>query len=657
MKYAKPEWRDGQPYSTDFDDVYFSADNGVEETEHVFIQHNQLPLRFSTNQSGSFVIAETGFGTGLNFLISVRHWLEISVPGTCLYFYSVESLPFLAEDLARAHQAWPELKLFAHELQKQYQVSSYGFHRFDLFQGRVKLVLMIGDVEEMLVQMQAPVDAWFLDGFAPSLNQRMWSPAVFSQIKRLSRQGTTFSTYTAVGDVKRSLIQAGFNVKKVAGCGKKRHMLTGQVESGGSGVVTSSLPWYALAEASTAQKKICIIGAGIAGLSTAWSLVRRGYQVEIFEAGEQAGAQASGNPRAMLMPRLSLQDSADAEFYTSAYFYALRCLQQLDRKQLDWQQTGGIQLCSSERIKKQIEAYPADTELARPVSAAKASQLSGLEVAQTAHYFPKAACLYPQKILQRLIAAMGNALNIRYNCNVGSIAYQNNQWQLSGSQGEVLAQTDCLVIASAWQTRRFEPLSHLHIQPARGQLSLLKSNQQSAELRIPVSYGGYLLPESECEHVVGASFELDDCATELREGEHKANLNDVDQWFKGLFKEQDIKGGRASVRAVTSDRLPIIGPAPVKAQYFSAYADLYKGKPAHKYPDAEFLPGLFVNTGHGARGFSSAFLSAELLCAYICNEPLPVSNRVRYAVHPGRFLIRTLKKRRGNVERKKDHNE
>jgi len=651
MKYAKPEWRDGQPYSTDFNDVYFSADNGLEETEHVFIQHNQLPQRFSSNRLSSFVIAETGFGTGLNFLMAVRLWLEISEPGACLYFYSVESMPFRPEDLARAHQVWPELKVFSEELQQQYQVPSYGFHCFDLFQGRVKLVLMVGDVEDMLVQMQASVDAWFLDGFAPSLNQRMWSPAVFCEINRLSCQGTTFSTYTSVGDVKRGLIAAGFSVQKVAGCGKKRHMLVGQVETAEPAKVKAVQPWYALprhssAREAVAQKKVCIIGAGIAGLSTAWSLVKRGYQVEIIEAGEQAGAQASGNPRAMLMPRLSLQDSADAEFYTSAYFYALRCLQQLDKKQLDWQQTGGLQLCSSERIKKQIEAYPVDAELAMPVSAAKASQLSGLDIAQAAHYYPKAASLYPQKILQRLIASMGNALTLKFNCKVSSIDY-NNQWQLSNSQGELIAQAGSLVIAGAWQSRRFEPLSHLYLQPARGQLSLLKANQQSMALRIPVSFGGYLLPESKHEHVLGASFELDDCATELRDAEHLANFNDVERWFKGVFKAQDIKGGRASVRAVTPDRSPVIGPAPIKDQYFSAYGDLYKGKPAYKYPDAEYLPGLFVNTGHGARGFSSAFLSAELLCAYICNEPLPVSNRVRYAVHPGRFLIRTLKKKQG----------
>lgn len=646
MKYAKPEWRDGQPYSPEFEDVYFSADNGVEETEHVFIQHNQLQERFSQCKVNDFVIAETGFGSGLNFLISVKHWLECSTKQSTLYFYSVESMPFTPADLARAHKAWPELKKYADELQQQYQVASYGFHSFELFQGRIKLLLMIGDVEAMLPQMQASVDAWFLDGFAPGLNQKMWSAEVFSQIKRLSHKGSTFSTYTAVGDVKRGLMAVGFDVKKISGCGNKRHMLSGRFAADSQDLADSAQPWYGLAEEQNTKKSACIIGAGITGLSTAWALVKRGYQVQVIEAGNQPGAQASGNPRGMLMPRLSLQDSADAEFYTSAYFYALRSLQQLDDKQLSWQQTGGLQLPCTERIKKQIAQYPLDDALAQPLDAETASKLCGLQINETVHYYPQAACIYPQMVLQQLIEKMGNALTIKYNCEVNSLSYSEQQWHLKNSQDELITSADCLILASAWQTKRFNQLDHLPLQPARGQLSLLASNLQSRSLCMPLSYSGYMLPENNEQHVLGASFELDDSSTELRDSENQSNIDDVNQWFTGLFNRQGIRGGRASVRTVAPDRIPIVGPAPIEAQYIADYEDLYKGKPAYKYPVSSYLPGLYVNTGHGARGFSSAFLSAELLSAYICNEPLPVSNRVRYAVHPARFLIRSFKRKK-----------
>ncbi len=650
MNYAKLEWRDGQPFSSEFDDVYFSADHGVQETEHVFIQHNQLHQRFAENGQAQFVIAETGFGCGLNFLITAKHWLEQSEIQQCLYYYSIENTPFTPEDLRQAHQSWPELQLISEALLEQYQVASAGFHCFDLFNGRLKLVLMAGDVEAMLPQLQAPVDAWFLDGFAPGRNPKMWSEQVFSQINRLSHKGSTFSTYTSAGTVKRGLVNAGFSVQKVSGTGNKRHMLKGEFTADHTSAGHFSQPWYELNQQSVNKKSACIIGAGIAGLSSAWALVKRGYQVQIFEAGDQAGAQASGNPVGMLMPRLSLQDSADAEFYSSAYFYALRCLQQLDHQQSCWQQTGGIQLPCSERIRKQIADYPQDKALAQVLNADEASQLAGVQINETVHHFPLAACVFPRQILQQMIKAMGGALHIRYNCCIESFSFENQQWQLKNQQNESIAATDCLILASAWQTRRFAQFSHLHLQPARGQISLFRANKQSKELNLPISFGGYLLPANNQQHVCGASFELDDCDTEIREAEHQSNFDDISHWFKDLFSKSDITAGRASVRAVTPDRVPVVGPAPDYTQYLEDYADLYKGRPAHKYPVGRYLPGLYVNTGHGARGFSSAFLSSELLAATICNQALPVSKRVRYALHPARFLIRSLKKR-GKIKR------
>jgi len=649
MNYAKPEWRDGQPYSPEFDDVYFSVDNGIEETEHVFIQHNQLLQRFKQNKKSHFVIAETGFGSGLNFLIAVKHWLELSNSQQTLHFYSVENRPFRLSDLIQAQKSWPELQAIAEALQQQYTAASAGLHRFDLFNGRVKLVLMIGDIKDMLPQMRACVDAWFLDGFAPGRNPDMWNDNVFSYIKCLSQKGTTLSTYTAAGFVRRGLIEAGFEVEKVSGTGNKRHMIVAKLTADQPVMFKPSQPWFEDepepdTENVSVKKTITVIGAGIAGISSAWALVKRGYQVQIIEAGSECGAQASGNPQGMLMPRLSLQDSADAEFYTSAYFYALRSLQLLDEKQTCWHQTGGIQLASSERIKKQIANYPQDPSLAQVLDAPTASEISGVNIETQVHYFPQACCVFPQKILQQMIDEMGSALTITYNACVESISYKNKQWQLVINQHETI-NTPRLVLANAWQLKAFSQLDYVKLYPARGQLSYFKANQHSKKIKLPLSFDGYLMPESNNQHVSGASFVLGDSDTALRDEEFKSNLDDINSWLKDLFNADDIDGGRVSVRAVTPDRVPVVGRVVDYQQASSDYADLSKGKPAHKYPRLKTLPGLYVNTGHGARGFTSAFLCAELLAAMICDEPLPVSNRVRYALHSARFLIRSLKKK------------
>jgi len=131
----------------------------------IFIQHNQLLQRFDdiSAENKAFVIAETGFGSGLNFLLSAKHWLEIADSTACLYYYSVENTPFTPDDLAQAHTFWPELKAVSDELLAQYQAASAGFHLFELFEGRIKLMLMLGEVEPMLQQLCAEPEPRYVE--------------------------------------------------------------------------------------------------------------------------------------------------------------------------------------------------------------------------------------------------------------------------------------------------------------------------------------------------------------------------------------------------------------------------------------------------------------------------------------------------------------
>ena len=92
----------------------------------------------------------------------------------------------------------------------------------------VSLILIFDDVNDAIPQVEGAVDAWFLDGFKPSTNPDMWSDVVFEHMARLSRDGTTFATFTAAGGVRRGLGTHGFEVKKVPGFGSKRDMSIGR---------------------------------------------------------------------------------------------------------------------------------------------------------------------------------------------------------------------------------------------------------------------------------------------------------------------------------------------------------------------------------------------------------------------------------------------
>ncbi len=231
MQYANLEWRNNVPYSLDFNDVYFSTDDGLQETQFVFIDKNNLIERFkkieTLSVTSTFTIIETGFGTGLNFLAIANCWLEFAPVNAKLQFISIEKTPLNVIDLARAQALWPQFSAISQELIQQYVHLKPNYNHFNMAAGHIKLSLWACDVKDGLTAIDQTANAWVLDGFAPAKNQEMWSQKVFEQIARLSTVNTSFATFTSAGYVRRGLQAAGFNCTKHKGYGKKREMLSG----------------------------------------------------------------------------------------------------------------------------------------------------------------------------------------------------------------------------------------------------------------------------------------------------------------------------------------------------------------------------------------------------------------------------------------------
>lgn len=212
---AELEWRDGEvPVSTHFDDPYFSLENGLAETRHVFLGGNDLPARFRDG----FHIAELGFGTGLNFLTTLQAWRAARIPGT-LYFTSFEAFPMSAPDILRAVSVFPDLPVDALGLEAS-AVSLPSKLTGPDFQ----LQIIRGDARQTLPIWRGQADAWFLDGFSPAKNPELWEKGLLSEVARHTAPGGTAATYTAAGFVRRGLAAAGFTVERAAGYGRKRHM-------------------------------------------------------------------------------------------------------------------------------------------------------------------------------------------------------------------------------------------------------------------------------------------------------------------------------------------------------------------------------------------------------------------------------------------------
>jgi tRNA 5-methylaminomethyl-2-thiouridine biosynthesis bifunctional protein len=232
MQFANIEWRTSEnglarPYSLDFNDVYFNSEDGLQETEYVFIAHNQLKKRFAALQNSTFTIIETGFGTGLNFLAVAAHWLALAPLSATLHYISIEKYPLNLDDLRRAHETWPQFAVISHEFLQQYANLKDGHNQISMSGSHIDIGLQVDDILTALPKISQIADAWILDGFAPAKNVDMWSDEVFSHLARLSKSDTTFATFTSAGKVRRGLANAGFKVEKHAGFGKKREMLSG----------------------------------------------------------------------------------------------------------------------------------------------------------------------------------------------------------------------------------------------------------------------------------------------------------------------------------------------------------------------------------------------------------------------------------------------
>ncbi|HLT05392.1 MAG TPA: bifunctional tRNA (5-methylaminomethyl-2-thiouridine)(34)-methyltransferase MnmD/FAD-dependent 5-carboxymethylaminomethyl-2-thiouridine(34) oxidoreductase MnmC [Pseudomonas sp.] len=642
---AQLDWDEqGQPLSRQFGDVYFSRASGLEETRHVFLQHNRIAERCAALPAdGRLVIGETGFGTGLNFLCAWQAFADHAPAEARLHFVSVEKFPLAADDLRRALALWPELEAFSAPLLAQYVGIQPGFQRLLFDGGRVVLTLLVGDALECLPQLDARVDAWFLDGFAPAKNPRMWTPELFAQLARLSAPGATLATFTSAGAVRRGLIEAGFRMERVKGFGHKREMLAG----GFAGVPAAQpAPWFARPP-RPGERRALIIGAGLAGCASAASLAARGWQVTLLERHGEVAEEGSGNPQGVLYLKLSAHGTPLSRLLLAGFGHTRRLLERLERG-VDWDSCGVLQLAfdakEAERQAQLAAAFP--PSLLLPVDREQAERLAGVGLPSGGLFYPEAGWAHPPALC-RLLARHPN-IRLLSHREALSIRHVDGQWQALGDDG-VLAGAPILVLANAADAIAFEPAASLPLKRIRGQITRVPASAGSRALRTVLCGEGYVAPPRGDEHTLGASFDLHNRFEGVTVEEHVGNLARLRAISPDLAErlavdQQDPAAlrGRAAYRCTSPDYLPLVGPLAETQAFAERYAALRHD--ARQVPEAAcpWREGLYLNLAHGSRGVITAPLSGELLAAWLEDEPLPVPSAVAEACHPNRFPLRQL---------------
>ncbi|ABK44877.1 protein of unknown function DUF752 [Magnetococcus marinus MC-1] len=650
---ADLQWHsDETPYSPRFDDIYYAPTHGAEESTHVFLEGINAPACWQ--QRPHYTLAETGFGTGLNFLLTLDLWLATAPAHGRLHYIAVEAYPMDQAALARAHAPFAWLAPHSAALVQAWPPAVAGFHQRSLAQGRVTLTLLFGPAASMLAQLSATVDGWYLDGFAPSRNPEMWSDTLFAQLSRLSRLGTRLASFTVAGTVKRGLRAQGFTLHKAPGFGQKRECLRGVLENP-LPHKPNIPPWYAPPQRSEPVSSVAIIGAGIAGAACAYACRRAGLQVTLFERHAQPGAEASGNPSGLFSPRLTAGVSLDGRFHAAAYFHALDLYAQLAQHTPEIYHPGRglLQMAESEADVQRLQqalfhsAWP--PQHAQWWDAATASQQLGTPLPRGGLWHAQAGALNPSVLCAALLADV----TAHYQTEIVRLAPQPEGWTLHTAQRHY-GTFDAVVIAAGATAPLLYPEAEIPNTAVQGQLSILPAanplNQHA------LVFGGYLTPPYQDEQgqlcqVLGSTYrpwdDLSDCSwSECQPEAHQLVWQQLNETLPQLGQQWlgPARQGRAALRAAMKDHFPLFGPLINPSAYRTNYATLYQGKRVSLAKPAVYIDGLYLIGGLGSRGLLTAPLFGACMAALLSGGPLPLEADLWCAVHPARLLVRSLKK-------------
>jgi tRNA 5-methylaminomethyl-2-thiouridine biosynthesis bifunctional protein len=572
---------DGRLTSTLYGDVYFSGD-GISETEHVFVRGNQLIERFQATR-GTFVIGETGFGTGLNFLVAAQCFRQHAPPTARLVFVTTEQHLLSAELLAAVHAKLPErMQAEASTLRAALaQSAADGSRRIHFDNARIVLHLLAGDATATLQAHTFAADAWFLDGFSPARNPAMWSFELLREVAKHSTANGTFATYTVAGAVRRALQDAGFAIERAAGHGKKREMLRGTRKPFEASRNAPRL----LPQGAAPIRHVHVLGAGIAAASAAHTFAARGANVTVI-APQGIADGASGIAAAIVRPRLWVEGAGrvpDAEILAQAFRFTRAWLQQSGDEH--FRATGAL-LCATDaadahRLAKRA-ANSQTLDLATWLNAEDASQRGGTMIPHGAAWLPTAG-----------------------TCNLAGLSRELLQHDnIEVRRDAPSDQADLRVLATAHANDLAN--GALPTQVVRGQAIAVQWPLACCAPEVVLCTSGYLSPRNADGLTwIGSTFDRDNsnrepsASDDARVRQHFAALPEIADALSHAVTQRRF----AALRHASKDRLPMIGGV--------------------RQSDH---PCTVASLAHGSRGAVTAPWAAELLVRAAFGEPLAVSD-------------------------------
>lgn len=668
------------PYHKQFDDIYFSNYEPLQETLHTFLDNGNIV--FDIQKRDCTNISELGFGGGVNFLALTNLLQEKNITNQ-IHYYSCEKYPLDKTDLQKFSALFPKLQEQYQELLRHYVPLVEGWYNI-FFKPNIELHLYIGDVEDFAQKLQDESnDVVFLDGHSPAKNKEMWNADLLALLAQKTKRYGVVRSFSVAGFVRHALQENGFETKKIDGSGKKRSVLfaqkirhvTNKKEIARTTKnMNAEFPWYSLKniyneQVEPAKQSVTIVGAGVSGCSLAYHLAKEGFLVTIVDRHNDIAQEASGNPVGMVHPNIAACPEALGVLSLQAYHYLVQIIQELSQKGInfshkflpvqffyfdhDQQAKFNKRLLDFQKWNNHFFHYQAEenyTQLQEALYVSPSEFCSALL---------QAADIFSQKHHKKNIVR-------KFSHDVVDCSYQANKWNIVTKNLEQKFSTDILIFCSGKELPQQSENFSLRLLGGH----VLFKEEKYENLKTLFNSKHYLIPSAFLRNkyvtLCGSGFTenlqehppQDDFINELNKNFYSIfNKNFIDklpvklnnQLFHEIAekpREEKNKNfyWRFSVRCHSKDFLPLVGAVPHWEFFHEHYADLKKGKRAFHYPQAMYKKNLYVLGAMGSKGLLFASWSAKILSEMIAQKPITISESIAQHIHPARFWIRALYK-------------
>lgn len=616
-------YKNAVPYNENFDDVYFDSNDPVGERNSVYASAiDEFLLCENTSQNDTILIAESGFGFGLNFFTTAKYALQ---KGLKIHYLACEREPILLQDLSEFYKKYTQFSEIFSYFNEHYEIIKNEILRLHFFNSQIILDLFFGDAFLWLDECDFRADIWYLDGFSPSKNPELFGSHFLAKVKEHCVKNAILRSYSCARVFKNSLKEQNFIFGKRAGQGKKREFLSA-ICSETSELKIPFNPWFERSKPDFQAKNAIIIGAGIAGLLTALKLENSGIKTQILERLPSLQNGASSNISGLALPLINKASSKLGKAHISAFLSA--CEFYKNEVLADF-----VDFCGATYIAKN------EQDLERFKSAS--DEYKGLlELKENELIIKKAMQISPLKLREFL----ATKLEIHFNTEFSELFELQNGYKILTKNGKEFI-TDCVIFAGGAGTNEilkgFD--ENLLLSAVRGQTT--KLSPFCANHSLPLSENGYICKAADAAQIIGSSFDRENLSLEIRNIDNEENLEKIAKFLENSMSDLKILGANVGLRSYSGDRFMLCSQMHDYVGFCDDYkALLWQKNKTQNLPKPRYKKGIFVNTAHGAHGLTTAVLAAEIITDLLLGRPLCVTHSLFSEFHLARFLIRKLKK-------------